>query len=180
MDPKKAEQKRKLIERFTNSKFSQGFYEAKNPEKYMGDHEWIIYRSSWEQSFNQFLDNNPNVIRWGSEEFHIKYIHPYDGKLHKYYPDYLVEYKNTSGEIVKEIIEIKPANQVARPKIKKRTKNSAMEEQRWYINQAKWRSAQFFCDKYGYTFRILTENELFSRMKQGNNNGKRNRRRTKK
>jgi len=30
----------------------------------------------------------------------------------------------------------------------------------WQINNAKWTSAQRFCEKYGWKFKIVTEKEL--------------------
>ncbi|KKL19318.1 hypothetical protein LCGC14_2466650, partial [marine sediment metagenome] len=54
----------------------QGVYEVRNPNKYVGDLKKVIFRSSWELYMNQFLDNNPNILRWSSEEFYIPYIKP--------------------------------------------------------------------------------------------------------
>jgi len=61
-----------------------------HPEKYNGDPNKIILRSSWEKRFCKFVDTNPNVIKWSSEAFRIPYISPLDGKLHNYIPDNLM------------------------------------------------------------------------------------------
>lgn len=139
-------------------KWRQGVYEVRNPDKYVGDLKKIIFRSSWELSMNQFLDNNPNILRWSSEEFYIPYIKPTDGKPHRYFPDYWIEYKNRDGEIVQEVIEVKPSNQVY-PSQKKRLTN--YDRVTYAINVSKWKAATEFCNKRGVKFRILTEKQIF-------------------
>ena len=54
------------------------------------------------------FDDNPNVIRWASEELAIPYVSPVDRKRHKYYPDFLIEMKNRKGQIETVLIEVKP------------------------------------------------------------------------
>ena len=136
----------------------QGVYEVRNPNKYVGDLKKVIFRSSWELYMNQFFDNNPNVLRWSSEEIIIPYVKPTDGKVHRYFPDYWVEYKNRHGNIVEEIIEVKPSNQVFLNR-KKRVTNY----DRWTraINESKWRAATEYCNKRGIKFQILTENQIY-------------------
>jgi len=53
------------------SKYHQGRFNPRNPEKYKGDFRNIIYRSSWEVEFMRYCDRNPNILEWGSEEFFI-------------------------------------------------------------------------------------------------------------
>ena len=140
----------------------QGRYHPRNPEKYVGDVNKIRFMSSWEREAHQFFDNNPNIIRWSSEEIKIPYIKPTDGKLHHYYPDYWIEYKNRAGQIVQEIIEVKPATQTRPPVLKgKRKKQQLYESITWAINVAKWKACQDFCNKYNIKFRIITENHMF-------------------
>lgn len=139
------------------TKFRQGYYTPQNPDKYVGDIAKIRYMSSWELSFNKFLDGNPNILRWASECIAIPYIKPTDGKMHRYYPDYWIEYRNQQGNIIQEIVEIKPANQVKLGK-----KQTAWQQVTYAINVAKWKSCQQFCDSRGIVFRILTETELFN------------------
>lgn len=118
--------------------------------------------SSWELEAHQFFDNNPNIIRWSSEEIKIPYIKPTDGKVHYYHPDYWIEYKNRAGQIVQEIIEVKPATQTKPPVLKgKRKKQQLYESITWAINVAKWKACQDFCNKYNIKFRIITENHMF-------------------
>lgn len=142
--------------------WKQGYYTPRNPDKYVGDPAKIRYLSSWEHELNRMFDGNPNILRWSSEGIAIPYIKPTDGRVHKYYPDYWIEYKNKKGEIVQEIIEVKPDSQVKRPQKRgKNKKQQLREDVQWAINMAKWESAQKFCNKYGIKFRIITESELF-------------------
>ena len=54
----------------------KGYFKPKNYSKYKGDPTKIIYRSSWEKMFMGYLDNNPSVVEWSSEEFFIPYKSP--------------------------------------------------------------------------------------------------------
>jgi len=142
------------------SRFKQGYYTPKNPEKYTGDVTKIRYMSSWELNFNHFLDNNPNILRWSSEEIAIPYVKPTTGRVHRYFPDYWIEYKDAEGNLKQEIIEVKPLQQTRRTR-SKNPKTKLYEDIAYAINIAKWQSAKLFCDKYGITFRIMTEREIF-------------------
>ncbi len=141
---------------------NQGFYHPRHPEKYVGDVTKIRFMSSWELQADKFLDDNPNILRWSSEEIAIPYIKPTDKKVHKYYPDYWVEFRNSHGKIVQEIWEVKPKNQTQQPKSRGKNRKTQLRESiTWAINVAKWEAATQFCNKYGLKFRIITENQLF-------------------
>ena len=140
--------------------FVQGYYLPKNISKYMGDINKIRYMSSWELSLHMFLDNNPNVLRWASEPIGIPYIKPTDQLQHKYYPDYYVEYIDAKGEMHKEIIEVKPHKQTINSRTRNR-KNKLYEDIQLAVNTAKWTAAQSFCKKNNFTFRLLTEKQMF-------------------
>lgn len=140
----------------------KGYFTPRHPKKYVGDLNKIIYRSSWELSFMNFLDNNPSIEQWGSEILSIPYRKPTTGRIHKYYPDFWLKYTNKEGVIVQELIEVKPVKQTKQPTtVGKSKKTQLYEALTWSINKAKWRSAKLFCDKYGMKWRILTENEIF-------------------
>lgn len=141
---------------------NQGHFTPRNPEKYVGNLEKIRFMSSWELHLNKFLDGNPNVLRWSSEEISIPYIKPTDGKIHKYWPDYWVEYKNKHGDIIQEIWEVKPSSQIAQPKTRGKNKKTQLRESIAYaVNVAKWAACTQFCNKYNIKFRIISENQLF-------------------
>ena len=51
-----------------------------------------------------------NIVEWGSEEIAIPYRSPIDNRVHRYFPDFYVKLKETTGKIKKYIIEVKPKN----------------------------------------------------------------------
>ena len=109
----------------------------------------------------QWCDTQPNVLKWASEEFSIPYVSPKDGKVHRYYPDFLIEYRDTGGKIKKQIIEVKPKRQTKPPERKSRVTKSYLYEAATYeINMAKWKAAVEFAKDNGIEFKIITEDEL--------------------
>lgn len=134
----------------------------KNVSKYIGNYRNIICRSLWERRFCKYLDENKNVIRWGSEEIVIPYYSPVDKKVHRYYPDFYVEMKDTSGDIKTSLIEIKPKKQTKMPTKGRKKKNTYLRECMVYeVNVAKWKYATKYCEKLGWEFKVLTEKELY-------------------
>ena len=145
-----------------DSKYNQGRFHPQNPEKYKGDIQNIIYRSSWELKFMQWCDRNPNVIEYASEEFCIPYLSPIDGRVHRYFPDFIMKVKEQSGEIKKYIIEIKPKRQTVPPvqTSKKRTKTFINEVKTYVVNEAKWKAAEEWCKDHLLEFKVITEDQL--------------------
>ncbi len=129
----------------------------------MGNPTNIIYRSLWERRFMVFCDTNKSVVSWGSEEVVIPYRSPIDGRMHRYYIDFVVRYKNSRGFSETRIIEVKPKKQCVPPeKPQKITKSFLNEMKRYGINNAKWKAAKEFAENRGWKFQILTEKELFT------------------
>ena len=140
----------------------KSIYKPSHPEKYLGNSNNIICRSSWERQFCRYCDVNPNIVKWASEEFSIPYISPVDGRPHRYYPDFLIEVKERSGKLKKYVIEIKPKKQTLPPVKKKRvTKGFILEAKTYAVNQAKWKAAVDFCKDNLIEFKIITEDELY-------------------
>lgn len=141
----------------------KGFYTPRNPQKYIGDLNKIIYRSSWEETFMNFLDNNVRVLRWGSEIITIPYIKPTDGRVHKYYPDFYVEYLDAkTNDMIKEIVEVKPEKQIRKPTTKGKKKQTQLYEAvTWAINTSKWKAAQQYCNHNGFRFKLMSEKHIF-------------------
>lgn len=138
-----------------------GKFTPKNPQKYVGDYTNIIYRSSWEAIVMNWLDKEPSIISWASEELVIPYVSPVDGKRHRYFPDFLVKVKTKDGKQKTMLIEIKPKKQAMEPVKKKRiTKQYIQEVATYGINQAKWKAATEFCLDRGWEFKVLTEEHL--------------------
>ena len=131
------------------------------PKKYKGDSKNIICRSSWERRFCAWCDLQENILEWGSEEFWIPYCSPKDGRINRYYPDFIIKVKENSGKIKTYVIEVKPAKQTKPPiKRKKVTKSYIYECTTYAVNQAKWKAAKEFCKDLQYEFKIVTEKEL--------------------
>ena len=139
----------------------KGFFKPRNAKKYKGDPTKIIYRSSWECRFMMYLDANPNILQWASEEFSIPYMSPIDGKIHRYFPDFWVKIKDTEGNIKTLVVEIKPKVQMQPPTpSKKRTKRYISEVAAWRINSAKWKAASQYCLDRKWDFKVLNEHDL--------------------
>jgi len=108
-----------------------------------------------------WLDKDDNIISWSSEEIIIPYVSPVDGRYHKYYPDFLVKSKNSQGKITTMMIEVKPKHQTMPPvQPKRKTRKFITEVMTYGVNQAKWKAAEEYCLDRGWTFRVLTEDDL--------------------
>ena len=138
------------------SKFASGKYTIKNSEKYIGKRT-PTYRSSWEFTFCSFCDNNPAVINWASEAISVPYRNPFTGQAKNYIPDFFVVYQNKFGKQIAEVVEIKPKKQSL---IESKVAN-AKDRMVVAINHAKWHAAMAYCKSQGYTFRVITEDDLF-------------------
>ena len=140
----------------------KGKFRPKRPKKYKGDPTQIIYRSLWEKKFMEYCDLTENISQWQSEEFWIPYKSPLDNKVHRYFPDFFIKYRDALGKMRNVVIEVKPAKQLKMPKKnpKKRTKSWAYEVQTYVVNQAKWKAAESYCADRKYEFKIMTEKEL--------------------
>lgn len=138
----------------------QGKYHPKHPEKYTDPKglDDICFRSSWERAVCIFCDNNPAIIRWGSEVIVINYINELDQKMHRYFVDFYIEME--SGK--KLLVEIKPAVQTQPPvKTKgKRATRYLLECNTYVTNMSKWSAAKSYADRHGMIFQIWTEHQL--------------------
>ena len=144
----------------------KGRYNPVNPKKYKGNPQNIIYRSLWERKFMVYCDTNDKVLEWGSEEIIIPYISPWDSKVHRYFPDFYIKVKQSSGNLKKFIIEVKPKKQTRPPKpVVRKTKRWINEVRTFGVNEAKWKHATKWCKDNDMEFKILTEEELGIRYK---------------
>jgi hypothetical protein len=145
----------------------KGRYTPNNPQKYRGNPHKIVYRSLWERKFMVYCDSSASIIEWGSEEIIIPYLSPWDGKKHRYYPDFYIKVKQHDGKIKKYIIEVKPKKQCSppNPKPSRKTKRWFSEVKTWGVNEAKWKYANSWCLNNGMEFKILTEDDLGIRYK---------------
>ena len=140
----------------------KGKFKPKYPIKYQGDIKEIVYRSSWELKMMKYCDTTKSIIEWGSEELVIPYVSPWDGRSHRYFPDFYIKVRTKDNTIKKYIIEVKPKNHCAPPERnpKRRTGVWYNKVKTWGINKAKWKSATEFCLDHNMEFKILTEDHL--------------------
>jgi hypothetical protein len=139
----------------------KSLFKPTKPKKYKGDARNIICRSSWERRFCNWCDINESILEWGSEEFWIPYLSPLDNRTHRYFPDFIIKVKESTGDIKTYVIEVKPKRQTKPPIKKKRVSKSYIYEMKTYsVNQAKWKAADEWCKDRKIEFKIITENEL--------------------
>jgi hypothetical protein len=151
----------------SDTKFIQKTISAsqlKHPEKYVGNsRNNITYRSSWERSFIlDYLDPNPNIVEWSSEEVVVPYISSIDHKRHRYFPDFYIRYNAHDGSTREALIEIKPEHEKNEPKL---TEGMSQKSKTYAVathvmNKAKWEAARNFAAKRGWKFIVLTEKDI--------------------
>lgn len=136
-------------------KWAQGIFNPKNPQKYIGGHK-PKYRSGWELRVMSFCDEHQSVLYWASEAIAIPYRHPITGKQANYIPDFFVVYENKFKQQKAEILEVKPKSQTSLMEAK-----SKHDKLHAVVNQAKFMAAMIYCKQHGYTFRVISEQDLF-------------------
>ena len=133
-----------------------GRYTVKNPSKYDGDPTKVVFRSLWERQTFRWMDDNPNVIKWQSEETIIPYRCKTDNRIHRYFMDIKMVTKDKTF-----LIEIKPKCQTKAPKEPSRkTKRYITEVMAYVKNTSKWETAESYCADRGWEFAIWTEETL--------------------
>jgi hypothetical protein len=138
-------------------KYLTGNFRDYNPKKNRNNPEVpITYRSSYELLFMFKMEANNNVEWWASEQIVIPYIlKELKGKefvdtRHNYITDFTVVLRDGG----KYICEVKPL--AFSPKTESELRNS------WphYKNGQKWKYALQWCRNNGYTFRVINETHL--------------------
>ncbi|MDA8883069.1 TnsA endonuclease N-terminal domain-containing protein [bacterium] len=142
------------------TKFHQGKYPIKNAQKYAGG-KTPTFRSSWEHTFMNFCDENPNIVAWASEPVKITYQNPLTGKVTGYVPDFVITYIDASGKKHAELVEIKPSSQTKLEFAKGRGDQAQVA-----INYAKWEAATSWAKKRGMKFRVLNEGDIYQNTKK--------------
>jgi hypothetical protein len=141
--------------------YVQGLYKPQNPEKYIGDINQIVYRSSWELRAFRWADTNSSILEWSSEPFPIKYFDHSTNKMRRYFPDLFLKIKDRSDIIKTYLIEIKPEKQTKPPKPRSRKTKTYLNEMTTYQkNISKWTQAEEFCKQNNMIFKLVTEKEL--------------------
>lgn len=145
-------------------KYYQGTFKPRNPEKYRGDPTNIVYRSGWELRLMSHFDLHQDVVWWSSEERIIPYRSPLDNRVHRYFPDFLINKRGPDGKTETVMIEVKPRSQTEAPVRQSTQSRKYLKEVMTYgVNQAKWQAAEEYCRDRGWKFVVLTENEIFGK-----------------
>lgn len=140
----------------------QGEYQIQNWEKYAGKTN-PRYLSSWELQVMKFLENHPDVVLWGSETVVVPYFNPVKERKARYMVDFYAKYKNKNGYIREEIIEVKPYAQCLPPTKTARKRQDIFESESltYAQNTAKWQAAKKYAEDRGWSFRVITEYDIF-------------------
>jgi hypothetical protein len=152
-----------------NDKYKYGYFIPNNPEKYTGDLNNILYRSSWEFYVLRIFDQNPRIISYCAEPFSIKYLHPFAHKYRNYYIDAYAKILNARDEVIEWIFEIKP-NKYTRPPTPpknptpKANKNYNHHAKQYIVNCKKFEAAKEYARSKGMKFGIITESFLFNKL----------------
>lgn len=109
------------------------------------------------------IDDHPSIIGWASEAIKIPYFNPFSRRGSKigdytfYVPDFFVVYIDKNNKQHKELIEVKPQQEM--PGYKGRV--SKLVEARQALNMLKWKAAVAFCASRNWRFRVATEIQIF-------------------
>jgi len=134
-----------------------GRYSLKNPSKYEGNPTKVFFRSLWERQTFRWADECSDIIKWSSEEIVVPYICKTDNKVHRYFVDLKLTFKD--GRIF--LIEIKPQKETQPPKQPvKKTRKYINEVMTFVKNQSKWEAANKFAEKRGWEFQVWHEGTL--------------------
>ena len=125
----------------------RGKFRPTNERKYEGNIDTIEFRSLWERQVMKWCDENPDVVKWSSEEVIIPYISPVDRKQHRYFMDFKIEFQNGTVMLVEK-------------KKNARCSRYLKEAQTFAVNDAKWQAAEKYAKKRGWKFAIFTEHTL--------------------
>ena len=136
--------------------FYQGKFTPTRKTKYKGDITNIVYRSSWELQVLKWCDLNPNIKSYSSEEVVVPYFYEADRRMHKYFVDFKITFKD--GRTI--LVEVKPERETNPPKQQRKTKKYLQEALTFVKNQNKWKAADEFAKDRGWEFQVWTESTL--------------------
>jgi hypothetical protein len=150
-----------------NTKYHQGIFKPKNPDKYIG-FQPPFYRSSIEAKFMKFCDDNSNVLKWSSETITVPYFDKVKNKNRTYYVDNYVEIME--GNVLKKyLIELKDHKETAKPDPRSKKKKTTLlyEQVTWLTNCCKWKSAIKFANDKDMEFILIAHSQKdgFSKVK---------------
>lgn len=151
------------------AKTKQGYYQLKNPKKYKGETNEIIFRSGWEYAVMRHCDLSNDIVEWSSEPIGIKYVSPIDNKVHDYFVDFYICIVTETNEVKRYLAEVKPIKDYKDKPIfegKQTVKKMESYKQRmktWLINNAKFKYAKEYAKVLNMEFIILNEDSIFGK-----------------
>jgi hypothetical protein len=138
-------------------KYYKGKYRPVNIAKYEGNFQHVEYRSSWERAVFKWCDLNEAIVKWSSEEVVVPYRCKTDNRMHRYFVDLKITFKN--GDTY--LIEIKPKKETLEPKKRSRTSKGYLTEVLKYVkNMSKWEAAASYATAYNWKFEVWTEETI--------------------
>lgn len=142
----------------SRQQFYQGKFKPTNLGKYRGKSAEIVYRSGWEFALMKWCDENPNIVSWSSEEVVVPYVCKTDGRKHRYFIDFAMNFKN--GQVL--LVELKPKKQVEPPTKKpgRKTRTYIREVLQYAKNVSKWEAAKIYAKNRDCEFQVWTEEHL--------------------
>lgn len=104
----------------------------------------------------KWCDCNSSILNWASEELTIPYKCPSDNKVHRYYVDFYIKFKDQTL-----LVELKPEYQTKPPKERTRRTSKYLKEVFVYNkNRAKWEAANQVAKAKGWKFEVWTETTM--------------------
>lgn len=135
----------------------QGKYTLRNPDKYKGNPDEVVYRSMWEKYCFVWADTSTDIVAWSSEEVVVPYKFDLDKRMHRYFVDMKIKFSN--GKTL--LVEIKPYKETLPPVFTgKKTPRYVNESITYVKNQNKWKAAEKYAEERGWEFVKWTEVEL--------------------
>jgi len=115
----------------------------------------LCFRSGWEVSFANFLDNNNNVKSW-QNDFRLPYKDKYGTqKIKSYYVDFKIEL--TDGATI--LCEVKPIKSL-KPRAQTRSiRFKRIHTTNYLKNLAKFETTELFCRRMGWRFFLVEKQE---------------------
>ena len=158
-----------------SKKYHQGLFIPVNKNKVikLNNKGGLYFRSGLEHKFMIWLDRNDNIKSWGAELIKIEYSKTeyknesqmLETTSHNYYPDFYYELIKTDGSTSKVVAEVKPLSETREPKVPvnptaKQLKNLNYSLLMWNKNLSKWKYMIEYCQRKGFEFIIITEENL--------------------
>ena len=115
----------------------------------------------------KYFDSSPKVLHWNSEGVIIPYLYAVDGKMHRYFMDFLAVIKCNDGVVRKYLFEYKPKSKMVEPKPPS-TKSKSRKKVARYItekldyikNTNKWEYTSVYAKKNGLLFFVIHEEHV--------------------